>query len=693
MSRTALTAASLFIVVGCVVVMVRAQDSGPSEPGAFPTEAGSAAIADQEPTPATRRDSAFVPPAGEPTPAIRPSTVSDQGAAGNARRPTAAERLQQVREATNRGISGRSSGRTAVSGPVTADPTTLRGGRLAEQPGDRDLITPTSPTPAEPTEAPSAGGTSILKGSDGAASDRPTARRQTKSAPSVRTRSPSLTPKPIPAPQAATTMPTAAPLNTPATTPAALSAQGIIRTQGPQLRVETSGPKAVRIGTESTYTITVSNDSDIEANDVFIRVGLPSSAKVVAEGAAEVGVASEDPKEQRCVWSIAKLAGRGTENLTFKVTPTVNASLDLFVDWTVRPISAVAQIEVQQPQLEMSVFGPKDIAYGEAAKYTIRLTNPGNGDADGVTVEFAYGDHRLDPKTVGTLAAGQSQEISLELTARQAGALPVVAIATASGNLRAEASQEVLVRRASLEATVAGDAAVFAGAPAKYQVTVRNAGNAPANQVAATVTLPEGAQLIRVGEEAQGSPSGIQWNLGILPPNGERTLEIECLLTTSGENPLQVRVTGANDLEASSAFVTRVEALADLKLVVNDPQGPVAVGQDALYEIHIANRGTKAATKINVVAQFSPGIEPQEATGAPAELVPGQVIFQAVPRIDPGQEVTLIVRAKADGQGTKRFRAEVTCEELETQLVAQETTYFYADSAKTGQSRPAATKR
>ena len=88
------------------------------------------------------------------------------------------------------------------------------------------------------------------------------------------------------------------------------------------------------------------------------------------------------PNEQRVVWTISRLAPRGTESLTLRVTPTTNAPLDLFVDWTVRPISAVAQIEVQQPQLEMSVFGPKDIAYGEAAKYTIRLTNPGNGSAD-----------------------------------------------------------------------------------------------------------------------------------------------------------------------------------------------------------------------------------------------------------------------------------------------------------------------
>jgi hypothetical protein len=101
-----------------------------------------------------------------------------------------------------------------------------------------------------------------------------------------------------------------------------------------------------------------------------------------------------------------------------------------------------------------------------------------------------------------------------------------------------------------------------------------------------------------------------------------------------------------------------------------------------VYEIHIANRGTKAATKVSVIAQFSQGIEPITATGAQAEVVPGQVVFQVIPKIEPGQELTLVVRARAESEGNKRFRAEVTSEESDTQLVAQETTYFYADSSK-----------
>lgn len=683
MSRTNLMIAGAVLGVGCLVVIVRGQDTSTAEPRPFPGDEH-ASISDGEPTPAKSPNPALASGTEDQTPSVLRSdyqtqaipaserTFSDRSAQEPSalpsvvKRPSSAERLQQVRETANR-----SGGGTTIQGPVTADPTTMRTPRVADQ-----SQSPSSTTSSRVGKAASAmdrgsgSGDSVLRKQDESSSDRQTARRilRSPSKPSA-----TMTPRATSAPQQA---PIAAARPVPLDEP-----QAVMNSRGPAISVETQGPKAMKLGTEATYTIVVKNDGETEANDVFVRVGVPASAKVAAAGSsAETGNAADAPNEQRFVWTIARLAGRSSETLTLRITPTDGKPIDLFVDWTIRPVSAMAQIEVQEPQLEMSVFGPKDIAYGEMAKYTLRLTNPGSGDAEDVMVEFGYGQDKLEPRRIGTLAAGQQQEISLELTARQTGAMPVTAIATAAAGLRAEASQEVLVRRASLETQITGDSAIFAGSPATYRVVIRNAGNAPANQVAAMVTLPAGAQLVQAGDEARPEQGGLAWSIGVLPTNGERVLDLQCILTTAGDNAVNVQVTGGGDLEGSGSFVTKVEALADLKLTVNDPQGPVAIGQDALYEIHISNRGTKAATRINVVAQFSPGIEPIEAKGSQAELVPGQVLFQPIPRIDPGQEVTLIVRARADSQGPKRFRAEVTSEELDTQLVAQETTHFFADA-------------
>ena len=47
-----------------------------------------------------------------------------------------------------------------------------------------------------------------------------------------------------------------------------------------------------------------------------------------------------------------------------------------------------------------------------------------------------------------------------------------------------------------------------------------------------------------------------------------------------------------------------------LVLEVHDPDGPVAVGTEATYELVIRNRGTKSAENVQVKTFFSHGIEP-----------------------------------------------------------------------------------
>jgi hypothetical protein len=122
-------------------------------------------------------------------------------------------------------------------------------------------------------------------------------------------------------------------------------------------------------------------------------------------------------------------------------------------------------------------------------------------------------------------------------------------------------------------------------------------------------------------------------------------------------------------------------AIADLKLEVIDPSGPVAVGTQATYEIHVHNRGASAAKDINVVALFSEGIEPEQAEGATYTASDGRVSFRTIEELAAGRDVVLRVRAHAVRPGTHVFRAEVLCRDLEIKLAAEETTRFYAEDA------------
>src|SRR5690606_34253755 len=131
---------------------------------------------------------------------------------------------------------------------------------------------------------------------------------------------------------------------------------------------------------------------------------------------------------------------------------------------------------------------------------------------------------------------------------------------------------------------------------------------------------------------------------------------------------------------------TRVEAIADLKLVVNDPESPKAVGDEVVYEIRVLNHGTKDSGPVNVIGQFSEGIEPVRAEGAQADVVPGQVIFHEVPRVAAGKAVTLKIVARAEKPGNHRFRAVLKATDPETELIAEDMTRFFGEELRTATS-------
>ena len=154
----------------------------------------------------------------------------------------------------------------------------------------------------------------------------------------------------------------------------------------------------------------------------------------------------------------------------------------------------------------------------------------------------------------------------------------------------------------------------------------------------------------------------------------------------AGLSRVQVNAVADDDLTASAGTVTRVEAMANLVLDVKDPEGPVAVGDEATYEVRVRNRGTKEAAGVEIFAYFSRGIEPTGADGAPNRLGPGQVVFQPIPSLAPGAEAVVKVRARAEIAGNHVFRSEAHCKPLGVRLISEASNLYYTDASEAAQA-------
>lgn len=454
----------------------------------------------------------------------------------------------------------------------------------------------------------------------------------------------------------------------------------VIQLRAPALEVDTYGPKSVGINKSADYQIVVKNNSSIQAERILVGVNIPSWVDVenvnLSTGKKEL---TDGKNQARLVWSIDKIAGNSSQTMIISAIPRKSHAFDVGVEWTLIPRVGSANVSVTEPRLEMSIAGPPEVLYGETAIYHVTVRNPGTGTAEGVVVMLpeALGGERA---SLGLIEAGKEKNFQVELLARTAGKLNLVAKAAAEGDLKVSAERNLVVRRANLEIAINGPGLKYSGSGAQYTVSITNAGDATANNIISAIALPNGVKYISGVESVKLIEGGMRWPVGTLDAGQSRTFKINCLLDTSGDLQLEVGARGQGDLAASDACITKVETIADLVLSVADPKGPLPTGEDVPYEIKVQNRGSKSAVGVKLVMQFSEGIEPKEASGLKHQLTDGQVLFSPIEKINPGEEMTVKVTAEAMKAGTHIFRAQLTCDESDSREVAEGTTRFFGET-------------
>lgn len=458
--------------------------------------------------------------------------------------------------------------------------------------------------------------------------------------------------------------------------------------RGPTLRVDVSGPSAIAVGKSSTFEVLVSNPGQMAASTVLVAVDFPAFVTIAGAQPTNGQVEQTDGTEAaRVIWTVDAVAAGGQQKLTLQLTPTQNTPFDLAAEWTVMPLNGTARIEVTQPVLSMAVSGPAEVLFGETATFKFDVTNSGTGAAENVQVRLPE-ELGGDSKPLGNIPAGESRSFVLEVTPAEAGEMVISATALADGGLTKEASAKFITRRGRLEIDAIGPEFKYAGTVANYDIVIRNSGDAMATDVIAAAALPEGAEYIDGIEGGELVEGGVRWTIGQLSPGEERRYSVRVILTKAGSLQFETGARGAGDLAGADMVETTVEAVADLTLNVEDPQGPKPIGEEVTYTLHITNRGSKQATDVRIVCQFSDGIEPTRVVGHPAELAPGQVIIQPIARIDAGQELVIEVKAKASRGENLTFRAELTCENPQTRRLFEGTTRFFSSNRSTTAGTP-----
>lgn len=453
--------------------------------------------------------------------------------------------------------------------------------------------------------------------------------------------------------------------------------------QEPSVSLEWIGPPTAKLGQPVTYQIIVKNTSAIPVQNVTVRNRIP----------AGVTVQQTEPRAinelNTLIWEVGTMQPRQEKRIDLQLLPEARGDLacQAFVSFTGM---SQARIRVREPKLQLKIAGPDKVLLGDAAPFSLTVTNPGDGSADQVKIRAALSDglEHTRGRTVefelGNLAPNESRSVQLVCTTKSGGPQTCEAMAIAEGGLKAQdvATTEVLLPR--LEINIAGPKLRYLDRKATYVVKVINPGSAPASNVTINGVIPDGFKFLTASDGGRHdfSTRTVSWYLGDLTPGQTREMSIELLAINTGEFHVAANVTAARGLKSEADTITHVEGLSALLMEMVDLDDPVEVGADTAYEIRVTNTGSKTETNLQLICTVPDKMEFRSAVGPGglrSHLQGKELTFEPIPKLAPRADVIYRVNVRGVAPGDLRFRARITADGLTEPVLKEESTKVYGD--------------
>lgn len=515
------------------------------------------------------------------------------------------------------------------------------------------------------------------------------------SSPSVPLAPPSIVP-----PAGASPVPTIP--NTPttpmATPPAPASTPAIgmmpIRT-ATSVTVEAVCPESVAFGQEFRYELIVRNTGTQPVAGVRVEDDIPAGARFVG---------SDPPAEQagdRLGWTIGAMEPGAERKLAVRVKPTDEG--DVRSRATVTVTSSVdARTKVTRPRIAVAMSGPEMSRAGEETVFNIKVSNSGTGPASRMVLQARLTDGLVHPQgavieaSLDTLPPGETRMIPLKVTASRSGMHSCQVVVAAEGSPDAGAKAAVNVVEPLLQVKQTGPGKCLVRAEPTYLIELANPGTAATDPIQLHAVLPDGFDYAAASDG--GSPGGrtITWRLPGLPAGGTRTVSLKLravaatdglLRTVAQAGPIvpagvNARPAGRG-LEAKHDLAVVAEGVPAVRFEVAAVENPVEVGKDAVYEIRVMNQGTGPCTNVQLAAALADGTQFVGATSGQQQTQVRangpNLAFEPIPSLGVKGEVVYQVRVRGTVPGDLRFRVQLTCDQMRTPVVKEESTRFYKE--------------
>lgn len=443
------------------------------------------------------------------------------------------------------------------------------------------------------------------------------------------------------------------------------------------LLVERTAPQQVIAGQPFDYDIKVTNLTNIPAVNVVITDQCASNFKL----ASSEPTAKKDG--QTMTWALGTLDARQSKTIKVKGQADGPGTLTHCIAATFDQTQCLA-IEVVQPALDLVKTMPAEALLCNPVSVSYTVTNKGTGNATNVVINdtvpaglVAEDGQTAISRPVGTLAAGQSKTVTINLKALKPGEYGGQATAQADAGLKAQSSAKTVVREPVLAVAMKCVGKTFMGESFTNEITVTNNGDAAAESTVLELVMSGGsASAVSEGGKLEGAKA--VWSLGSLAPKASKTVSYTVNNAAIGTVATSASVRAVCAKSASANCETLVQGIPAILLEVVDVTDPVRVGGQTTYIITATNQGSADGTNIVISAGLEDASEFVKAEGATKTTATGKsVSFAALPVLKPREKATWSVTVKAVKAADARFKVSMKSDQLSRPVEETEATNLY----------------
>jgi len=449
--------------------------------------------------------------------------------------------------------------------------------------------------------------------------------------------------------------------------------------------IEKSIPSETQVGHPFDFITKVSNLTDGLVKDVVVYAMLPDSFKV---GSSDPGIQG-DPAGKKVHWLVGDLGPKETKVIKVSGAPTSLGDMEFCcteVTYTYDP-SLCMTAAVVQPELKITKEGPSEVMICDTITYTVVVSNTGSGAAQNVMIndplpsglKTMSGEDNVE-YNVGTLHAGDSREVTINVKADRTGTFDNSASAVAEGGLSADSnSTATVVTQPVLTVTKTCPAKRYIGRNITYDIVVTNQGNGPAVNTSLDDCIPTNTSMVSASDGGTVTGKGVLWNLGTLQPQESREVSVTVRADSFGEAENCVVASAECADAVKDCCVTVVAGIPAILLEVIDIADPIEIGANETYEIRVTNQGTATDTNVRIACTLEAGTMEYVSSEGPTtgSSVGNTITFEPLPTLSSKDTATWRVYVKAVGEGDVRFKVTLNSDQLDRDVQETESTNFY----------------